>query len=180
MPNWCSNVLKITHEDKQKLREVAEAYKAGKLFEYFVPFPNGEWDYDWCVQNWGTKWDINAEGGDDLDVEEFVANGGGDLSFDTAWGPGLNALEEAENQGFDLTCYYHEPGMTFAGVFTAGDDECYEYGSMSIDEIRETLPEDLEEIFSIADDVEYYRLEETESAAESYPSEEKDAKDQSV
>jgi hypothetical protein len=23
-----------------------------------APYPNGEWDYAWCIENWGTKWDL--------------------------------------------------------------------------------------------------------------------------
>jgi hypothetical protein len=32
-----------------------------QLLEFLCPFTaetNHEWNYDWCVENWGTKWDI--------------------------------------------------------------------------------------------------------------------------
>lgn len=173
MPNWVSNVLQISHPNKAKLREIAEAYNNEKLFNYLRPLPNDTWNYEWCVDNWGTKWDINANG-DTVDVDQFAADGGGTLIFDTAWAPGIQAYEAAEDQGFELTAYYHEFGMQFVGRYSNGDDDCYEYGKMSIAELKETLPTDIDEMFDLISDVESSRLNELEESSENHPEESKD------
>jgi hypothetical protein len=60
MPNWCDNTVTITHADKLKL-DVIEAGlsndKNQELFSVIRPNPNGEWQYDWSVENWGSKWE---------------------------------------------------------------------------------------------------------------------------
>ena len=61
MPNWCQNIANITHEDLEKLDAIVEELKKDdpELFNSLVPNPAGEWQYDWCVANWGTKWDAS-------------------------------------------------------------------------------------------------------------------------
>ena len=67
MPNWCDNTLRLSNENKSKLDEVEaellkktdEGYFAARLFEHFRPNPSGEWEYDWSLNNWGTKWDAS-------------------------------------------------------------------------------------------------------------------------
>ena len=95
MPNWCSNTLNISHEDPAMIERAKTAYKAGRLLEEFVPFPNGEWDYNWCVNAWGTKWDV---GGEDAHMVEQDANGVV-FNFDSAWAPPTSAYEQLMEQG---------------------------------------------------------------------------------
>ena len=86
--------------------------------------------YDWCVANWGTKW--NAGGDNDamqVDYDEDVGNQGIALfQFDTAWAPPLGVLEKLMETHPELSieCRYHEPGVGFFGVWTDGSDRCYE------------------------------------------------------
>jgi hypothetical protein len=86
--------------------------------------------YDWCVANWGTKW--NAGGDNDamqVDYDEDVGNQGIALfQFDTAWAPPLGVLEKLMETHPELSieCRYHEPGVGFFGVWTDGVDRCYE------------------------------------------------------
>jgi len=86
--------------------------------------------YDWCVANWGTKW--NAGGDNDamqVDFDEDVGNQGIALfQFDTAWAPPLGVLEKLMETHPELSieCRYHEPGVGFFGVWTDGSDRCYE------------------------------------------------------
>jgi len=86
--------------------------------------------YDWCVNNWGTKW--NAGGDNDamqVDFDEDVGNQGIALfQFDTAWAPPLGVLEKLMETHPELSieCRYHEPGVGFFGVWTDGSDRCYE------------------------------------------------------
>ena len=87
--------------------------------------------YDWCVNNWGTKW--NAGGDNDamqVDFDEDVDNQGIALfQFDTAWAPPLGVLEKLMDTHPELSieCRYHEPGVGFFGVWTDGVDRCYEF-----------------------------------------------------
>jgi hypothetical protein len=86
--------------------------------------------YDWCVANWGTKW--NAGGDNDamqVDYDEDQGNQGIALfQFDTAWAPPLGVLEKLMETHPELSieCRYHEPGVGFFGVWTDGSDRCYE------------------------------------------------------
>jgi hypothetical protein len=86
--------------------------------------------YDWCVNNWGTKW--NAGGDNDamqVDYDEDQDNQGIALfQFDTAWAPPLGVLEKLMETHPELSieCRYHEPGVGFFGVWTDGVDRCYE------------------------------------------------------
>jgi hypothetical protein len=86
--------------------------------------------YDWCVNNWGTKW--NAGGDNDamqVDYDEDVNDQGTALfQFDTAWAPPLGVLDKLMETHPELSieCRYSEPGVGFFGVWTDGVDRCYE------------------------------------------------------
>lgn len=164
MPNWCSNATDIYHNDPEKLREVAEAYNAGTLFQYLKPSPSGEWDYDWSVANWGTKWEPSPS--ESLDVEQFVADGGGTLWYDTAWAPGNEALASGVEQGFRITNMYYEPGVGFAGIWKNGEDDQYDLNEMTADEAESELPEDLNETFMIAENMRNFEDDEDEDPGE--------------
>jgi len=131
MPNWCANNATITHDNPAKLDELVDAYKRGELMEYFLPTPkdeNGELDpawYDWCLNNWGTKWDI---GGEDAFCERMVtADNTVVLSFDSAWSPPIEFYSFMKREhGFDIDASYFEPGMGFCGDWIDGVDDYHE------------------------------------------------------
>lgn len=158
MPNWCSNVTDIYHDNPDKLRELAEAYNQGKLFEYLKPNPTGQWDYDWSVANWGTKWEASSL--EPIDVEQFVKDGGGSLWYDTAWSPGNEALAGGLEQGFRITNMYYESGVGYAGIWENGEDDQYNLNEMSADEAEAELPADLNDTFSISDNMRMFEDEE--------------------
>ena len=146
MPNWCQNVVYIDHDDKEKLNQIEEYLSKDDedgFFNLLVPYP-GEWDYDWCITNWGTKWDAQ--------VYEYSINDQGKLyvSFDTAWGPPIVFYDKLGEMGYEVEAFYREEGMAFAGWYIDGEDNYYEYGGMSADEIDAELPVELNEMFSIA------------------------------
>jgi len=107
--------------------------------------------YDFCVAEWGTKWDVDGEAQD--------IPGGLVLSFDSAWAPPLNAYARLIEQGFKVYAMYYEPGMCFAGVWDNGEDDYYEYGDMNSDEAAETLPPELDEAFCISESMAEYEAE---------------------
>jgi hypothetical protein len=147
MPNWCQNVVYIGNEDKSKLDSIVTELDKGdkaQLFNTILPNPSGEWDYNWSVDNWGCKWDAS--------VYEYSINDVGALyiSFDTAWGPPIALYDFLYQNGYDVEAFYREEGMAFAGWYIDGEDNYYEYGNMTADEIEEQLPTNLDEMFSIS------------------------------
>jgi hypothetical protein len=96
-----------------------------QLLEFLCPFTaetNHEWNYDWCVENWGTKWDIF-----DVDVVSLVDNEL-EMCFTTAWSPPVEAVKHgAERYGFDFELTYKEEGMMFTGRATPLMDNTYTY-----------------------------------------------------
>jgi hypothetical protein len=108
--------------------------------------------YDFCVAEWGTKWDV---GGDDYSTPTITEDGKMIAGFDSAWAPPTKAMERLVEMGFTVKLYYYEPGMAFAGIWEGDehgfDDDYYEYGSMSSDEVAATLPAELDDMFCISD-----------------------------
>lgn len=85
--------------------------------------------YDWCVSEWGTKW--NAGGDNDAMQVDFDADGDHSIAlfqFDTAWTPALGVLHKlaATHPQLHIECRYNEPGVGFMGVWTDGLDRCYD------------------------------------------------------
>tara|TARA_Y100000114_G_C11694736_1_gene295422 strand:- start:261 stop:833 length:573 start_codon:yes stop_codon:yes gene_type:complete len=83
MPNWCQNVMFVTHQDKDKLQKIIDEAKKGELFQYLIPEkrdcknnPIEGW-YDWRCNHWGTKWDIRP-----INFEEENHDEQGIFSFD--------------------------------------------------------------------------------------------------
>jgi hypothetical protein len=114
--------------------------------------------YDWCVQNWGTKWDVGADGYEAQDIP-----GGLTLTFESAWAPPLDAFATmVEKFGFSIRAYYDEPGMAFCGIWEDGVDDFYEYGGMSSEQVAEELPEALDEMFGISESIAAYEEENQE------------------
>lgn len=179
MPNWCANTVEIYHKDPAMLERVRKGFKEGALLNEFMPVPEdlqitagflGDGDeqrelerkeqanikkygyknwYDWCVANWGTKWDVGGDGYEAQDID-----GGLMLSFESAWAPPCDAFATlVENFGFSIRAMYYEPGMAFAGIWEDGDDDFYEYGGMDSKQIADTLPEVLDEAFGISEAV---------------------------
>ena len=69
MPNWCGNTLTLEHDDPEMIKRAETAFAEGKFLKELVPPPQEEWDYNWCVENWGTKWDVGSSDGINV-VEE--------------------------------------------------------------------------------------------------------------
>lgn len=146
MPNWCNNVAYIRHEDPAKLEAIKTELDKGQESQFFnslVPNPAGEWNYDWSVENWGTKWDASVH-------EYWIEDGHLYVNFDTAWSPPTSFYEKLFEMEYSVKGFYHECGMCFAGIWEDSVDDYYEYNSMSADEIAETLPTELDEMFAIS------------------------------
>lgn len=161
MPNWCDNTLTLSNSDKSKLDAVQSELEKGEqteLFKQLRPY-EGEWDYGWCIENWGTKWEARIIDWERLADDELI------VYFETAWGPPIALYEYLYglDEDWNVEAYYHEPGMCFAGMFYDGDDSYYEFSDLTADEIEEGIPEVLNEMYGIAD---YKRDWEAESEEE--------------
>lgn len=95
MPNHCTNEITVSFETENDCKDflhfVSGADSEGEIspftFNKIIPlpkrseqFPNGKWDYNWCRENWGTKWDAY-----DVNVEREGEQA--QIFFLTAWGP---------------------------------------------------------------------------------------------
>ncbi len=193
MPNWCDNTLEITHEDPAMIERVRTAFKEGRLLDEFVPVPKelhivagrvgadndpkqieleaqeksnrekhgyATW-YDFCVNEWGTKWDVGGEHSEAQDIPNGLI-----LTFESAWAPPCNAYEKMIDLGFSIRAMYYEPGMAFAGIWEDGCDDFYEYGGMNSEQIKEELPEELDEAFGISESVAEWEAENEEAENE--------------
>lgn len=105
--------------------------------------------YDWCVANWGTKWDINSNDDQDVPYSEDRV----ELYFDTAWSPPIPFYEKMEELGFTVDGYYYEPGMGYCGRYNDGDDDYYEIEG-DAKWVLENIPGDINDTFSISDNME--------------------------
>ncbi len=178
MPNWCNNCVEVSHEDPAKITALADAFKQGKFCDYAIPVPAilndpetttnygdpelqakadaareaaqkatgySSW-YDFCTSQWGTKWDVGDEHSITIADDGLSFN----ASFDSAWSPPTGVYDALVEQGYTVKAYYYEPGMCFAGVYDNGDDETYsDWGDSQ--GAKDTLPEELDEMFGISD-----------------------------
>ena len=125
MPNWCDNAVTLRNSDKSKidaLAAVLENKEDQQVFNHLRPNPAGEWDYNWSVENWGTKWELGIIDWERQDDNTIW------ISFESAWSPPVTLYEFLAEQEWEVEAYYHEPGIGFAGMYTNyGGDECYNY-----------------------------------------------------
>lgn len=132
MPNWTHNT--VTFEGRgQTLQRLAKALKSKSsvfTFNNIIPCPpallNDEWQhnkevaalnvvkygyegwYDWRVAKWGTKWEA-------VDARWHNKEGGGIIyTFDTAWSPPTDVVDEIARRYPSLTItheFHEEAGM---------------------------------------------------------------------
>lgn len=147
MPNWCNNNLEIRSEDPELIKKFSLALDSDGLFQALKPNPTGMWDYGWSVENWGAKWDVK---GDEIQIVQFDEDRI-IIVFDTAWSPPIEFYKHLESIGYEIVGMYYEPGMAFCGIYSNGFDEYYEFGSMTHEEIKATIPDELDECFMISE-----------------------------
>ncbi len=114
----------------------------------------GNW-YDFCVGEWGTKWDVGEQGASDIHPEGRMLH----TAFDSAWSPPVNAYEKLEAMGFRVEAMFYEGGMAYAGTYSDGYDNTIELNDMSADDIEREYP-DLDECFGISESMREYEDEE--------------------
>ena len=116
----------------------------------------GNW-YDYCVGEWGTKWDVGGDGQTDVHPSGKMLH----TSFDSAWAPPTRAYAKLEELGFRVEAQYYESGMAFAGSYADGCDDEVNLEGMSADDIERDYP-DLDECFGISESIREYEAENEE------------------
>lgn len=148
MPNWCTNKLEITGDEKE-LKKFTKKVKKKNFMNSFLPTPKelteiqspnkekttkklnlvmkyGKEDwYTWNITNWGTKWDFEV----DEDIEECKST----YHFDSAWAPPIQGIETISKSYPNLVFFltYEEEGMGFRGIAKIQngktEDACFNY-----------------------------------------------------
>ena len=192
MPNWCSNNLVLTHDDPAMITRAFDALERGEFLEEFIPVPQqlkivagcvsdeaeqakleadtkrnqeelgyGNW-YDYCVGEWGTKWDIGEQGASDIHPGGKMLH----TFFDSAWSPPVNAYEKLVELGFGVEAMYYEGGMAYAGQWSDGRDEYYDLSGMNSADVIDSIPSELDECFGISECMQEYESENREELSE--------------
>lgn len=107
MANWCECKLELEGDADDIKKLLASAKDSKNLndfsLEKLLPSPkNLVNNSEWCMDNWGTKYEIKATI-EDANAEDYVS-----IRFDSAWNPPLEAFEKLSrlypSLSFDLTC----------------------------------------------------------------------------
>ena len=117
--------------------------------------------YDYCVNEWGTKWDV---GGDDMLTED--GPNALRMSFDSAWAPPIAAMEKFQDLGFKVKLIYWESGMCFCGIFDENGDDYYDYTDMTADELEKEINPEIDECMCIIENLREWEEENQEETNE--------------
>ena len=151
MPNWCSNNLQITATESEikEIKEALDKSEGKEFFDIFVPSAEqagkGEEWYAYNVEVYGFKWNCDTMSWD-VDSEGTTIT----ISFDSPWSPPSQLYETLAERYQSVVAYYYEPGMAFCGKFVDGFDETFEIPG-SAEEVRESIPTDIDDMFSISE-----------------------------
>jgi hypothetical protein len=179
MPNWCNNYLVLEHEDPEMITRARKAFNEGKLLEEFCPVPAslhivagcvGDPDeqkkleedsarnlevhgyanwYDYCVNEWGTKWDVGGEGDQSSQDSPTDVR----MNFDSAWAPPIAAMDKFMDLGFKVKLIYWESGMCFCGIFDENGDDYLDYTDMTADEVDAAINDEVDECMCIVENL---------------------------
>lgn len=182
MPNWCANVATFSHSDPAEIKRLESAFARGEMMKEFLPCPEeliegtapadgavadtnvekygaADW-YSWCLNNWGTKWDVgDADGINDVDEKSIT------VYFDSAWSPPTDFYEFMHENGWRIDASYYEPGIGFCGNWLNGEDNQYEITGDS-EWVVENIPSDLDETFQISANMEMWEQDDDEDETE--------------
>ena len=151
VPDELKNTMAGSYGDDAKQAElVAQTQRNVERYGY------GNW-YDFCVGEWGTKWDVGSDGCTDVHPEGRMLH----TSFDSAWSPPVNAYAKLEELGFRVDAQFYESGMAFAGTYSDGNCDDFSLEGMTADEIEQNYPE-LDDCFGISESIREYEAENQE------------------
>ena len=190
MPNWCQNSLTISHDDPAMIARARQAIKDDRLLSEFIPVPQELVDtvsgslsgddqikldkqvaenqetygyntwYDFCINEWGTKWDIN--GGEIAGESDTSLS----IYFETAWSPPIEAYRKLDEQGFTIEAMYYESGMAFCGEYTTGHGEDTMNITGDSDWVEANIPTHIDEAFAISESMAEWETDEDDEEDE--------------
>jgi hypothetical protein len=117
----------------------------------------GNW-YDFCVGEWGTKWDVDPYEGENVELDDNTIYFG----FDSAWAPPIGIYEKLMEQGYTVLAQYNEPGMAFVGEWDDGADNFFEYGGETSDTVRDVIGAELDDLYGISESMAHWEEENAE------------------
>ena len=177
MPNWCDNVVTISHADPFKIKALEDAMKEGKFLNHVIPVPQaltetmaGSYGDDekqaaleaqekdnlekYGARNW---YDFCvSHWGTKWDVDCDVTRDSDNTvtaTFESAWAPPCGVYDMLVELGFQVRAYYYEPGMAFVGKWEDGCDDCLEYGGYTSETVRDAIGEELDDMFGISENM---------------------------
>ena len=118
--------------------------------------------YDYCVNEWGTKWDVGGEGDQSSQDSPTDIR----MNFDSAWAPPIAAMEKFQDLGFKVKLVYWESGMCFCGLFDENGDDYLDYTDMSAKELAECINPEIDECMCIVENLEMWEEENKEEEEE--------------
>jgi hypothetical protein len=105
--------------------------------------------YDYCVNEWGTKWDVGGEGDQSSQDSPTDVR----MNFDSAWAPPIAAMEKFQDLGFKVKLIYWESGMCFCGIFDENGDDYLDYTDMTADEVDKAINDEVDECMCIVENL---------------------------
>ena len=151
MPNWTDVYVEIKHNDADMIRQLHKILDDPNPFNRIKPMPelvfrgnfSGEmrmkvgkanW-YDWSVDNWGTKWDIDGC------MSLSVSDNGLTLCANmlTAWSPPTGVFDELVSLGFDVKAQFLDEGWMYIGMYDNGESTSWDDPSEAPDELRDVF-----------------------------------------
>ena len=113
MPNWCENKLEIYGKVKQLDKFIKSVKGDNTDLSLEKLYPIKSTDCSNRNDDWGTKWDIDAQVHGEAE-DEWIS-----YHFNSAWAPPTGAILKGSGKHSTLqfTLHYVEPGMCFKGVF---------------------------------------------------------------
>ncbi len=132
MPNHITNIIAVSGDERRiqaMLKEIQiDEYGVGSVdFNKIISMPDNADSYNWCIANWGTKW--NSYG--------YTANTGfkdGKLTFLTAWSAPHSILQKLSEMFPDIV-FEHEWADEDIGM------NCGRYVYFDGERIEEYYPE---------------------------------------
>jgi hypothetical protein len=118
--------------------------------------------YDFCVNEWGTKWDVGGDGDQaSQDTPTDIR-----MNFDSAWAPPVAAMEKFQALGFKVKLVYWESGMCYCGLFDANGDDYFDYTDMTADEVDKAINDEVDECMCIVENLREWEEDNREEEAE--------------